>query len=285
MKTRRTRTIGVVVADLANPFYPEVLDELTRSLDAAGFRVVVWNSGKTGNKDAIKAIGEAAVDGVVFATATGDSSELRAASDVRRPIVLINRIVEGVECDRVSSDNADGGASVADFFLENGRTDVAFISGDEQAATSRDRQKGFLQRMAHLGYPVPEHLRVAGGFSHDRTEQATRRLLSRSPHPRAIFCANDFMALGALDARQEMGVPAHQCWIVGYDDIAMASWPSFSLTTVRQPSREMASVGARLLLERIEDPSLPPRDVRFASALVVRGSTPLTPATPGGETG
>jgi LacI family transcriptional regulator len=280
MKTGRTNTIGVVVADLTNPFYAEVLDELSGELDAAGFRVVIWNSGG-GSHDALKAIRECAVDGVIFTTATEDSLELQAAIEKSSPIVLINRVVEGLECDQVTSSNSDGGAAVADYLVANGKTRVAFIGGAENASTSRERGRGFLDRMAERGHAVPEHFRFQGGFSHDIGSQVMNRLLSRFDRPQAVFCANDLMAFGALDALRASRVQRHDCWVIGYDDVEMASWDSFSLTTVRQPSREMARVGARLLVERIHSPGLVPRRVNFPCDLIVRGSTELaTSAAP-----
>jgi LacI family transcriptional regulator len=275
MKTRRTNTIGVVVADLTNPFYAEVLDELSGELDAAGFRVVIWNSGGGSQHDALKAIREYAVDGVIFTTATEDSLELQAAIEKSSPIVLINRVVEGLECDQVSSSNTDGGAAVADYLVANEKTRVAFIGGADNASTSRERGRGFLDRMAERGYAVPEHFRFQGGFSHDISAQVMKRLLSRADRPQAVFCANDLMAFGALDALRASRVQPQDCWIIGYDDVEMASWDSFSLTTVRQPSREMARIGARLLVERIHSPGLVPRRVNFPCDLIVRGSTEL----------
>jgi LacI family transcriptional regulator len=276
MKTRRTNTIGVVVADLANPFYAEVLDELTRELDLAGFRVVIWNAGGGSHEDALKAIGEHAVDGVIFTTATEDSLELQAAVEKNSPIVLINRVVEGLDCDQVTSTNTAGGSAVADYLLANGKTRVAFIGGTENASTSRDRGRGFLGRMAEQGHAVPEDLRFHGGFSHDISAQIMTDLLGRADRPQAVFCANDHMAFGALDALRANRVLTQDCWIIGYDDVEMAAWDSFSLTTVRQPSREMARAGARLLLERIHSPELPHRRVNFNCDLIVRGSTEQT---------
>lgn len=279
MKTRRTNSIGVVVADLTNPFYPEVLDELSRELDAAGFRVVIWNAGGGSHHDALKAIREHAVDGVIFTTATEDSLELQAAIEKNSPIVLINRVVEGLECDQVTSSNTEGGAAVADYLLAHGRTRVAFIGGAENASTSRERARGFFGRMAEQGHAVPEHLRFNGGFSHDVSAQVTNRLLARADRPQAIFCANDHMAFGALDALRAARILPQACWVIGYDDVDMAAWDSFSLTTVRQPSREMARVGARMLLDRIHTPKLALRRVNFPCDLIVRGSTQLATFT------
>ncbi|NKX55537.1 LacI family DNA-binding transcriptional regulator [Arthrobacter mobilis] len=278
MKTQRSNTIGVVVADLTNPFYSEVLDELSRELDKAGLRVVIWNTGGSSHTDALKAIGEHAVDGVIFTTATEESLELRAAIEKAKPIVLINRSIEGLDCDRVMSDNVGGGAAVAEYLVRHRRTRVAFIGGTENASTSRERGRGFLARMRELGHPVPEHFRFRGGFDHDVSAQIMERLLARADSPQAVFCANDFMAFGALDALRRAARDQGECWVIGYDDVDMAAWSSFNLTTVRQPSRDMARTGVQLLLERLKNPGAPPRKVDFPSELIVRGSTGLAPA-------
>ncbi|WP_284976763.1 LacI family DNA-binding transcriptional regulator [Arthrobacter sp. efr-133-TYG-104] len=274
MKTRRTNTVGVVVADLINPFYAEVLDELSRALDTARFRVVIWNTGGGSRHDALRAIRERAVDGVIFTTATEDSVELQAAVERNSPIVLINRVVKGLDCDQVTSSNVSGGAAVADYLLSHGKSRVAFIGGPQKASTSRDRGIGFLGRMADSGHAVPSTLQFHGEFSHDLTAEIMTRLLVMADRPQAVFCGNDYMAFGAIDALRASRLNAPQdCWVIGYDDVEMAAWESFNLTTVRQPSREMARAGVRLLLDRIHSPGLPSRRVDFPYELVVRGST------------
>ena len=192
-----------------------------------------------------------------FTTATEDSIELQAAIEKNSPIVLINRVVEGLDCDQVTSNNTDGGAAVADYLLANAKTRIAFIGGPENASTTRDRGRGFLSRMEEQGHAVPEHLRFNGRFSHDAAAQIMSRLLSRADRPQAVFCANDLMAFGALDALRAHRMATEDCWVIGYDDVEMAAWESFSLTTVRQPSREMARIGARMLVDRILSPGEP----------------------------
>ncbi|MGX9901417.1 substrate-binding domain-containing protein [Arthrobacter sp. SA17] len=96
------------------------------------------------------------------------------------------------------------------------------------------------------------------------------RLLARADRPQAVFCANDHMAFGAIDALRAKDIQPQDCWVIGYDDVEIAGWDSFSLTTVRQPSREMARNGARLLLERIRSPGLAPRRINFPCQLIVR---------------
>lgn len=273
LKTQRSNIIGVVVANLTNPFYAELLDELTKTLNENGFRVVIWNAGGSSHSDAIKAISEHAVDGVIFATATATSPELSAAVAQNKPIVLINRDVESIECDRVLSENQLGGSCVAKFFIEHGRTDVAVIGGGSEATTSLDRSAGLTATLAEAGYEVPEHLMFNAEFSYEKAKQVASTLLRRTNHPTAIFCINDYMALGAIDAIRERGLTAADCWVVGYDDIEMSSWPAYDLTTIRQPSRQMARAGAQLLIERIRNPKGDAQTLRFPSTLIQRGST------------
>lgn len=277
MKTRRTNTIGVVVADLANPFYQEALDVLTTLIASAGYRVVLWNTGYGPLGEALSAIRERAVDGVVFTTATEATAELRAAVERNSPIVLINRSVPGIECDYVVSENDAGAARVADFIVAAGRTKAAFIGGVPDASTSRERREGFVRRMTELGHPVHEGLQFDAHFSYEESRDVTARLLVAADGPDVIFCANDYMAFGALDAiRATRPTDAAAPWVIGFDDVNMAKWNTFDLTTVRQPLKQMAMVGVDMLLARIADPDAPAVHRVFPCELVVRGSTRAT---------
>lgn len=278
MKTGRVNTVGVVVADLSNPFYPEILEALTHTLDLAGQKVTLWNSDGPGNNAALGAIHAGSVDGVIFTTVTESSEPLRAALNRHSPVVLINRIVDSLACDQVSSDNSDGGAAVADYFVNNGHSRIAFIGGPSVASTARDRRAGFEHRLAELDTPLDPDKIFTGAFSHDFGFSAATELLASAEPPTALFCSNDLIALGALDAARTRAVLVPKdLWVVGYDDITMSGWPAFDLTTVHQPSREMAEAGAQALLERIDNPTSPLKTLRFRSHIVVRGSTAHAP--------
>ena len=281
MKTGRVDTIGVVVADLTNPFYPEILNALTEYLDAAGKKVTLWNSDGPGNDAALEAINAGSVDGVIFTTVTEASAPLRAAIDRHSPVVLINRTVETLACDQVSSDNLTGGHAVADYFLDNGHRRIAFIGGPSTASTARYRRLGFAVRLSEAGVPLDAERTLEGPFSHDFGYSATMQLLRAEEPPTAIFCSNDLIAFGALDAARAAGAAVPEdLWIVGYDDIAMSAWPAFDLTTVHQPSRAMAEAGAQALLDRIDNPTAPYKTLTFRSHLVVRGTTTPLADTP-----
>lgn len=277
--TRRTDTIGVVIEDITNPFYPQVIEMLSAELVAAGKRMMLWNSRAAGESAAIDAIRQGYVDGLIFTTATPLSAVLLEAVRQGFPIVLANRYVEGVACDWVSTDNVKGGQLVADYFAGCGHDRVAFISGPEYASTAVERERGFVGRLRELGMNLQPDFLERGSFSYGRSREAMLRLLALPKRPSAVFCANDLTAFGALDAAQaaEVRVP-EDLWVVGFDDVSMAAWESYSLTTVRQPMAGMVREAVRLLLERLEESARPPRHIRLGGEeLVVRGSTANIP--------
>ncbi|QUH03370.1 LacI family DNA-binding transcriptional regulator [Saccharopolyspora erythraea] len=281
MRTRRTGTVGVVVADITNPFYPQLLEAVGQALGEAGQRMVLWNAPDFGGSSALAALDDGTVDGLIFTTVTEGSAELAEALRRGDPVVLLHRGLDSLECDQVTTDNVAGGRAVADYLVAGGHTRIGFLRGPELPSTARHREQGFRERLAELRHPLAEALTRQGGFAHDVSRRAMRDLLSQEEPPTAVFCANDLTALGAVDGAVSLGRRVPQdVWVVGYDDIAMTAWDSYDLTTVRQPIADMARAAVGLLLERVEDRSLPPRRQTFPSELTIRGSTART-AWPG----
>ena len=163
--------------------------------------------------------------------------------------------------------------------VELGHRRIALIAGPENTTTSRDRERGFREQLQASGRRFDETLRRVGQFSHHSGYQWCLDLLAAEPRPTAVFAANDVIAFGALDAARRVGVrvPA-ELSIVGFDDIDMAGWEGFNLTTVRQPLAEMGRAAATLLLERIgSDDELPPRRRVFPVGLVHRDTLAAAP--------
>ncbi len=282
MRLKRSGTIGVVVDRVTNPFYPEIIESLSRTLDELDLRMILWDSQGAGEKGAIQAIGQKMVDGLIFTTATSTSSALRTALDAGAPLVLVNRIVEGVRCDQVDSDNAVVSARVARYFASAGRVRAGLVTGSSDASTAHDRRAGFVRGAAEHGVEIPEHFVVDGRFSHRGGYEALEQMLRDPEPPTAVFCSNDLSAFGVVDAARAAGVSVpDDLWIVGYDDVDMASWESFSLTTARQPVDEMVRMGVQLLQERIDSPKRASTHHRFTSELVVRDSTGRVPVPEG----
>lgn len=275
MRTSQTGNIGVVVSRLANPLYPEMLQILGRCLVSAGFRMVVWNTEEMGEKAAVEAIRESRVDGAIMTTATAESTELYEALQLNVPVVLINRVVEGWRCDQVASDNLTGGRLVAEYLAKAGKRRIGMIGGSPLASTIRDRQAGFRSALTACGLPLEETLSAqVDRFSYKTGFDAASRLLELSDPPDAIFCVNDVIALGARDAARVRGIDVpSKLWIVGYDDIEMASWHAFDLTTIRQPLVRMTETAISLLIERIRGHEGDWQNICLPNELVIRGST------------
>lgn len=271
MKTKRTYVIGLIVAELSNPFYLEVLEETTKFLSEQGYRVVVWDSSYQA-EDAVAAINGGMVDGVIVSAWSEDSEAMRAALASDRPMVLLNRRASSNGSDSVTSDNRAGGRMVADYLVDHRKKDVVFVAGRKETSTAIERRTGFFERLDEVGSPVKYEL--FGAFQAGIAAEEIKAFVDIYGAPSAVFCANDIMAIGVLNGLCERGIRVPEdTWVIGYDDVDAAGWPIIDLTTVRQSSRDMAREGASILLERLEDPSRPLMSRTFPTELVVRGTT------------
>ncbi|MCQ2002212.1 LacI family DNA-binding transcriptional regulator [Arthrobacter zhaoxinii] len=278
MRTQRSGTIGVIVGEFTNPWYPVMMYALAREINHADLRINFWVSdGGNSEQAAIEAIRSKQIDGLIFTTATRESPALRTALELGLPVVLVNRSLEEITSDQVVGDNTGGGASIATHFLTHGRTSVAVVGGGPWVSTGRERRQGFLDVFADAGIHIPPDRTPETKFSHQAGLDAGRLLLADDP-PDAIFCATDIIAFGVIDAAKERGLRVPEdLWVAGYDDIPMSAWKVLDLTTVRQPIDEMAKLALRNLLTRIDNPKAEVEQKRFPTELVLRGSTGNTP--------
>jgi LacI family transcriptional regulator len=274
MRTGRTGTIGIVMERITNPFYPELLESLAAVLAGRGQRMILWLSEGPAELSAVTAIHEGTIDGVIFTTVRQGSVALEEAIRMNAPSVLVNRTVDGLPCDQVASTNFEGSANVARYFAEHGHDRVGVICGLDGVSTNNERYSGFIAGAKAAGITVRSSGSLAGDFTHAHGYRAFERLMSQKVPPTAIFCVNDLLAFGALNGAKAAGVRVPEdVWVVGFDDIDMASWPSNSLTTVKQRLDDMANAAVELLLGRIDDPRRQPSTLRFPSQLVIRGTT------------
>ena len=277
--TGRSRIIGLVVAYLDNQFYTDALERLSRSLQAEGYHVLMFMSREGENLDGvIQEILDYQVDAIVTASVSMSDGLAARCEAAGKPVVMFNRGQEDRRLSQVTSANRAGGRKVAEHFVACGHERIAHIAGWAGSMTGRDRAAGFAAGLEAAGAPLLDV--VDGEYRREKAAQAARDLVAEH-RPDAIFVGNDVMAFAVMDTlRHEMGlsVPGDVA-VVGYDDVAMAAWPAYDLTTVRQPAGEMVDATVALLLERIENPDSPARKIEIDGPLVVRGSTrPLVTA-------
>lgn len=269
----KSRIIGLVVAYLNNQFYPEALEKLTNALQERGYHVLVFMASNSAqNIDTV--VGEILdfqVDGIIAASValSSDLSDRCRAAGV--PMVLFNRGQDDPAMSSVTSDNFAGGRKVAEFLLTAGHKKIGYIAGWEGASTQRDREAGFVAALDQAG--VTLHSREIGNFGTEESKEAARRMFVSDP-PDAVFVANDHMAIAVMDTlRFELGLKIPEdVSVVGYDDVAVAAWPSYSLTTVRQPANRMVAETVDILLSKIDDPQIAPKQLEIDGPLIIRGS-------------
>jgi len=274
LSTQHTNIIGIVMAHITSPFYPYVLEKFTRRLQEMGRQVLLFNAAPEQDVDDIlPLVLQYRVDGLIITSATISSEMADVLARGGTPVILFNRYVLGANCSAVCCDNVDGARKIADFLLDNGHKRPAYIAGDINTSTNIDREKGFGDRLRERG--IVQWYHEQGEYTYQAGYAATLRLFERDEPPDAIFCANDIMAFGALDAaRHELGLRVPEdVSIIGFDDIPTADWPAYNLSTIRQPVNRMIDVTLELLLERLDNPSAEPVLKLLPGPLIQRKST------------
>lgn len=272
--TKRSNIVAVLISNLTNLYYPEVLAELTHRLDERGIRVLLFALGTESDVDAaLDQVWRYRVDGAI-AAARLSATQLRAFERHRVPVVLYNRFAEGEPVPSVCCDSVAGERLLVDRLVNAGNRRFGIIAGPSDSFVGNQRVEGARARLADHGL-APRI--VPGSFDHDSGAAGLRTLLSEGVRPEAVICANDLSALGAIDAaRFDFGLSLpDDISIVGFDGVGPAAWPSYDLTTIRQPVRRMTEAAVTMLLERVEQPTLPPEVRSFAGALIEGSSARL----------
>ena len=272
--TGKSQIIGLVVAYLENQFYPEAIEKLSKTLQLHGYHVLIFmaSNDEGTNQNVIDELIDYQVDGIITAS-VGMSNALTARCEAAGiPIILFNRLQDDERLSGVSSNNFRGGYKLAQFLIQAGHQRIAHIGGWKGASTQRDRESGFMSCLA--AHKMVLFKRTEGNFHYEQAQQAARDLFASGQPPDAVFVANDHMAFAAMDVvRFELGLRIPEdVSFVGYDDVALAAWPSYNLTTVRQPANRMVTETVQMLLARINSPDAKPRRVSIDGPLIIRGS-------------
>ncbi|MEU5031363.1 LacI family DNA-binding transcriptional regulator [Streptomyces milbemycinicus] len=287
LRAGRSRIISLLVLDMANPFFVDVASGAERAAREAGLGVMVCNSAQSSDEEAdyLSLFAEHRVRGVLVTPADPTGRNLRNFRRHDIPYVFVDREMPEDEGCSVSVDDVEGGALAGRHLLAQGHRALVYISGPMHLPQCQDRRKGLLNALAEenmslgdLVHIEAERLDVAAG------RDAGARLLGMSPRPTAVFCANDLLALGVLQALFAAGVSVPgDVALVGYDDIEFAAAAAVPLTSVRQPAFRMGRTAAELLIEETgEDADVHQhRRIVLQPELVVRDSTFAVAGRPG----
>ena len=272
---RRTNLLGIILSDLHNPFYAEVVDGIQAEAGALDYRTIISTVDRRAlsEKRALDLLLELRVDGLILASPMLELDAVVAAASRELPIVMVARHSDVARVDSIRNDDGTGAALVVQHLAALGHRRIAHIDGGAGSGAP-ERREGYEGSMRALG--LDEHVRVVAG---SYTEQGGRRgvatlLSGAGPRPTAIFVANDLAAIGALGALADHGLRVPEdVSIVGYDNTALAAVHHIDLTTVDQPRPEMGRKAVAMVMERLSGKREVPRHLLVSPTLVVRGTT------------
>lgn len=274
--TQKTRTIGLVVADITNPFYFEVARGVQDAALDQGYNVFVCNTDDCpqGEKDILNLLAAQEVDGVIMATASSSDEDLLAFADNYKPFVIINREIEHPKASIVNVDICKGAKLAIEHLIKRGHRNIGMLTHEGHNPDEVRRVLGYRETLlSHNIIPKDNWLVLAppnltGGYN------ATQKLLTNTPDITAIFTYNDLMAIGALRSCHDMGLKVpDDCAIIGFDDIKFSAMQNPSLSSIRYGKYAIGQMAITRLLRVIEEPDqvFPPISVDVE--LVIREST------------
>ena len=270
-----TELIGLATPDIGNPFFAELARAVEARAAENGYGVILCSSGNEIERElaTLERLAARHADGLLFLTNHGDDRRLRSAFRARRNIVLLDENIEGLDAPRIFVENREGGRLAARCLIEAGHRRLAHISGPRSLFSVQEREQGFREAAADAGVAIPPGAVRYGAYERAFGRQAARELLSGTEPPTAIFAASDYLAMGVLEALQDMGLSSpRDVSLVGFDDVPFASLLSPPLTTIRQPVRLVGERGVDLLMAMIRGESPRTDPVRLPVELILRAS-------------
>jgi LacI family transcriptional regulator len=277
LRTRSTKSIGLIVHDMGDPIYPPILSGIESVLSPNGFAVLVGNTGYDveAELNLVDRMASRLVDGIFLATTRLQDPAVERCEQLGIPLVSVLRHTENATTPAVINDCFWGMEALTSHIIENGHRDIAVIIAPQDLSTAQDRWRGVQTAIEKHGLSLPEH-RIAhvDRMSAEEGETAAQTLLNAVPAPpEAIIAVNDLVAIGAIRACKNFGLRVPEdISISGYNDIPLMDMLSPPLSTVHMHLETIGRTAGEMMLEYLENPDLPARTTRVKPELVLRSS-------------
>lgn len=252
---QNTYTIGLLVPDITNPYYPEVARGVEDEASKENYNVFLCNT----NWDMMKEVDyfnlliAKRVEGIIIAPVSDDTMKFVDKFNDRLPIIFLGTRVEGDKYNYIVIDNIKGGEMITEYLISLGHRKIAFIGGMQGSSTFVDRVSGYKNALKKHNIEIDEKMIFTSGYRKKDGSNTLRAMVKESNMPTAIFAISDLVALGVIEAAEEMGLSIpDDISLVGFDDIPYASLPKIRLTTVSQPKDNIGRESVRILLEKLE---------------------------------
>lgn len=277
LATQRTFTVGLVVGDITNPFFPEVARGAQDAARTKGYELFLCNSDGDPEQErsTLQSLADHAVDGIIIYPSHDSEPTLTTFAENYKPLVVINSLFEQPDVSHVVVDTCQGAKLAVNYLIDKGHTAIGMVTGVQDPSPDKVRRvQGYREALLEHNLPVIEDWIIPGQLpSFECGYQAAKQLLSKHAQITAIFAYNDLMALGAIRACNELGrsVPA-DCAIIGYDDIPWAETSTPALTTIRINKYELGQQAMTRLLVMLNNPDSAFSPIHLDVELVVRES-------------
>lgn len=271
LATSRTKLIGLVANNYQNPIFLEVFDLYTRALQERGLRPLIVNLTDESDPQAfVRMLHQYNVDGVIIASSTLPPAFITAFKDSRVPVVhTFGRASPKPDFHIVGIDNVACGEMAAQALYDHGYRQVAFLGGPEMATSTQDRLVGFEKKAAKIGLSNSV-IRFADTYTYDAGGRAMRNLLDEV-QVEAVFCGDDLICMGAMDAARARGISVpDNMGFIGFNDMSMANWSAYRLTTIRQPMNDIILTSINLIDQLMENPNHPTEVKLLPCSLIER---------------
>ncbi len=282
--TKKSNTIGLIIPTISNSVFAESTLGVQEYADQKNIKVILGNSyyKYSQEENLIKVLRESQVDGLIITTTNLKGEILKSLVDEKFPFVLLFSTVKGGPVSAVGIDNYRGGYLATEHLISLGHKRICVVAGNfSMTDRSFHRWHGYKKCLRDNGILYDKELLVQTDYSLSGGRDSIKKLLALPSPPTAVFCSNDYLALGAMKGAREAGLNLPEdLSIVGFDDMQTASYMVPALTTIRQPAYEMGQRAAKLLLEMIEKKSKPVQEM-MDSSLIVRESTTTAPGGAG----
>ena len=277
LKSKQTKMLGMVLPDITNPFFSDIIRGAENAAFERGYLLVTANSDEQVDREKrfVAALRSRRADGILLAAASHSEDHLASVVAAGTPVVCLDRAAPGLAVDAVLVDNVRGVQECVRHLIRLGHREIAIITGSLELQIAHERLEGYRAALREAGIRYANHLVMAGDFREEAGYRLGKELLLRQKRPSAIFTSNGVMMLGLLLALDELGVRCPEdLALATFDDLPFARSFHPRLTAVAQPGNEMGFRGANLLIDRLEGKvEGGPVEIRLATELKIRESS------------
>lgn len=278
LTTNRTNTIGLIIWEITNPFFPDIIKGVEDYATELGYKILLVDiKDKSELIDSyIDSLKESSVDGIISASNAISKKYINNLRKEKFPFVFVSLSSES-DFDYVDIDNFKGAYLITEYLINLGHKKIAHISGDIKTSDAISRIGGYKRALEENGIRIDEKLLIKGDFSEKSGFIGAKKLLSLKQKPTAIFCANDFSAYGALDFITKNGyrVP-EDISVAGFDNLYFSSLNLINLTTIDQPRYKMGAIAAEILINKIKNPKSDKRkEIILEPKIIIRKTTKI----------